>query len=294
MPEPRSTLDSDLNKLTISSSQSARGPSRYATNQKTVEKDEDGFEKVSYRHEKKNHQSSNRYGPPSESFRDHSSNARPQITSSYARSVERPHLKQSCLPPGERDPVVERYEKSKGHVYDKDLYRPGMIIRVWLHEQDYAATSTGANLTVLAPRNDTKTRTNTDAGPVLSTQRKMIVLSMFEDHYLAVPLFTHNGNGLNFKTKPSEFVSVFDHRVKPKPSPLGPWRPLVTESLQEDVDRFSPVTTAHITYALPRRYNLPVVKEGHLAPKSTNYLIGLYNTYAPKKLLDPRTGKPYE
>lgn len=156
-----------------------------------------------------------------------------------------------------------------------------MIIRAILHEQDYIATSKGSNITI-TDRN----RTNSRYGPICTKWRKMIVLSKFEDHYLAIPLFTHNGNGLANKARPEEFVSIVDHRFKGDAPRQSRHDPLETEIISDGIELFDIKSTAHVTYALSRKYDLPVIKEGYLKKKSTNHLIGLFNHYAPRKLTD--------
>ncbi|KAI4180520.1 MAG: hypothetical protein LQ346_006970 [Caloplaca aetnensis] len=192
------------------------------------------------------------------------------------------HYKQSCLPIDERDPKLVEIEANKGMTYRKSDFRPGMIVRGYLHEQDYIATSTGSNLTI-----KDHNRTDSRYGPICTKARKMIILVMFEDHYLAVPLFTHNGNGLAYKTKPMEFVSIRDHRVVGNhPPPQSDNPPLETEFINRGIEQFDPKSAAHITYVLPRRYELPVVMEGRLTLASLNGLIDLFNYYAPRCLKD--------
>ena len=58
----------------------------------------------------------------------------------------------------------------------------------------------------------------------------------------------------------------------------------MTEVLKPDVRPYQVLTTAHITYPLSRRYNLPVAYEGHLRKESTKLLVSLFRLYAPKIL----------
>ena len=137
-----------------------------------------------------------RKGPPSAA-----SQARRSIYAQPAKAES--YLKQSCLPLEERDADLLEIERNKGRVYKKRAYRPGMIVRGLLHEQDYIATSKGSNITI-SDRN----RTDSRYGPICIKWRKMIILGIFQDHYTAIPLFTHNGNGLANKQCPDEFVSI--------------------------------------------------------------------------------------
>ncbi|KAI4158048.1 MAG: hypothetical protein LQ342_007811 [Letrouitia transgressa] len=214
--------------------------------------------------------------------------SRPQFTSPAARSRQsvysgggksQSHYKQSCLPVDERDPVVLGIEEGKGQRMSKDWFRAGIIIRAVLHEQDYIAACGKGDLTLDADRY----RTSTPFGSIYSKQRKMIVLALYEDHYIAIPLFTHNGTGLVNKRNPDEFVSVQDHRRPGEFKRLSTNKPLVTESINDGIDLFDPLSTAHVTYGLPRKYDLPITHEGTLRASSLNTLIKLYNDYAPRQ-----------
>ncbi|KAL9013343.1 MAG: hypothetical protein Q9173_001968 [Seirophora scorigena] len=196
------------------------------------------------------------------------------------------HYKQDCQPVEDRDPVQVEIEANKGLSYRKSDFRPGLIIRGYLHEQDYIATSTGVNLTIAD-----YSRTESRFGTICSKARKMIVLAMYEDHYLAVPLFTHNGNGLQYKNRPREFVSIRDHRARSRPPPQNDHPPLETEFIYRGIDPFDPMSAAHVTYVLPRRYELSVIMEGRLIAGSLNTLIDLFNYYAPRLVTDAN-GKP--
>ncbi|KAL8828028.1 MAG: hypothetical protein Q9170_006779 [Blastenia crenularia] len=211
----------------------------------------------------------------------------PSNAADSRRSVYHPptkttsHYKESVLPLADRDPALLEIEANKGQKYYKSEYRAGQVIRGIVHEQDYMATSTGANLT-----NTDRTRTDSRYGPICTKYRKMIVLALFEDHYQAIPLFTHNGNGLTNKTRPEEFVSVRDHRNPVRVPPLSENPVLETEIVNRTIAFFDLKSTAHVTYVLSRKYDLPVVMEGQLTKQSLNRLIHLVNYYAPKQIKD--------
>ncbi|KAI4211201.1 MAG: hypothetical protein LQ351_005999 [Letrouitia transgressa] len=211
---------------------------------------------------------------------------RAQLTSPAARSRQsvysggsKPYFKESCLPTDERDPVLLEIEKSKGQRMSKECFRAGMIIRAPLHEQDYIAACGESNLTVDADRY----RTSTPLGSIYSKQRHMIILRLFEDHYTAIPLFTHNGNGLVNKRNPNEFVSVRDHRLKEPFRPLSVHEPLTTEYVKDGILPFDVKTTAHVTYPLSRKYELPIIHEGNLRAGSLNNLVRIFNELAPRQ-----------
>lgn len=223
----------------------------------------------------------NRHSPPSAA-----ANSRRHVYETPAKPNSL--YKQSLLPPDQRDPALVEAEANKGKSFLKAQYKPGWIIRGLLHEQDYNATSTGSNITVTD-----RFRSETKFGPVYTKYRKMIVLAMFEDHYLAIPLFTHNGNGLAYKSRPDEFIGIKDHRARAEEGLLqqqSRHEPLVTEAINSGIHLFDVKSTAHVTYALSRKYDLPVILEGQLTRSSINRLIRLFNQFAPTELKD-RQGK---
>ena len=200
-------------------------------------------------------------------------------TSVYAaRPNKGSFYKESCLPVADRDLAVMAVQNSKGSMIAKESYRPGMLIRAAMHEPDLNTGGAGASTATVADRY----RSETKFGPIHTKIRKAIVIALYQDHYLAVPLFTHNGKGLLKKLKPDEFISVRDHRSKGEFQTLSKHAALVTEQLNAGVDPLHLKSTAHITYPIARKYDLPVVHEGHLKPSSTNKLIELFNRYAPR------------
>lgn len=98
---------------------------------------------------------------------------------------------------------------------------------------------------------------------------------------MAVPLYTHNGMGLAGKN-PNEYVSIKDHRFKGTFKQLSKHGTLYTETLNDDIYHLDPVSTAHFTYPLSRKYDLPVIYQGRLDIDSTRLLAELFTIYAPK------------
>ncbi|KAL8766087.1 MAG: hypothetical protein Q9209_007053 [Squamulea sp. 1 TL-2023] len=170
--------------------------------------------------------------------------------------------------------------KFGGKLLLKEQYYPGMIIRALVHEQDFEASSSKSNITV----SQDKYRTASDYGTIYTKCRKMIVLAKYEDHYTAIPVFTHNGNGLQHKVKPDEYVSIKDNRTNDECPAQSKHGHLETENMCNGTEIFHVKSTAHITYALARRYDIPVIKEGQLTGRSLNRLIELFNAYAPRPI----------
>ncbi len=152
----------------------------------------------------------------------------------------------------------------------KENFKAGMIIRALIHEPSYSGPS-GASSVTLADRYITESK----FGIICSKYRKMIIIATYQDHYLALPIYTHNGRGLTFKSKPDEYVSVQDHRQSEPFTALSAHRPLLTQFLNPGIDPYDPKSTVHITYSVSRNYKLPVVHEGYLAPEATDQLVKL-------------------
>ncbi|KAL8848011.1 MAG: hypothetical protein Q9221_006973 [Calogaya cf. arnoldii] len=173
----------------------------------------------------------------------------PSTTTGPRRSAysppKKPYLKESCLPTEEQDKEQLELEALRTHKLAKADFKPGMIIRALLHEQDFEASSSRSNITVAD-----KYRSETRYGPIYTKSRKMIVLGLFEDHYTAIPVFTHNGNGLDRKTKPEEYISIHDHRATYETPALSLNGQLVTDTMLKGTQLFDVKSTAHVTYAL--------------------------------------------
>ncbi|KAI1504713.1 hypothetical protein F5X99DRAFT_432496 [Biscogniauxia marginata] len=89
--------------------------------------------------------------------------------------------------------------------------------------------------------------TATPFGTVCSKYRKMIVLKTYGEHCTCLPIYTHNGLGLEAKEFPGEFVSIRDVAdFKPEPNE-GPHRGIL---------------------AVNHRYAAPATIEGMLHPES--------------------------
>ncbi len=187
--------------------------------------------------------------------------------------------KQSCLPLNERDPFLADVEKGKGSKLTKEVFKPGMIIRAAHYEQHFTAR-TGASVGASDVTIGENYRTDSKFGTIYTKYRHMIVVALYHEHYVAVPLYTHNGKGLEQKLKADEFVSVRDHRAAGSFTKLSVHPPIVTEQLNAAVDNFHPKSTAHFTYPVSRNYGLPVIVEGQVTKACWKNLASLVNNYA--------------
>ncbi len=142
-------------------------------------------------------------------------------------------------------------------------------------------TSRGADVTVAS-----KFVSRSYAGSVFTKVRIMIVVSCHTSHYIAIPLYSHNGNGLSRKNpdEQMEYVSVKDHRIEGKFIGQSKHGILRTGYHKPGINILDPQSCAHITYSLPRKYDLPVVHQGHLTEQATDQLVQLYKRLALKEL----------
>ena len=113
--------------------------------------------------------------------------------------------------------------------------------------------------------------------PIYTEVRFMIIIALFYDHYLAIPLYTHGGNGLTRKDNKWEYASIEDYR---EPRSLQEARFLLhTEYLKPDCKHLLPNSVAHIAYPVSRKYTLPVAPQGRLTEDSKTALVKVFGRY---------------
>ena len=196
-----------------------------------------------------------------------------RITQPFAPSWKQPRMTEAgCL---------------KYHSFHKTEFVPGIIIRGIIHEQDFMDTP--KPLPFKDPTNNTnpgnKHVTHGAYGPVYSENRFLIVVNNRpEDHYLAIPVYSHKGNGLAKKFHRDEYVSVADHRYLANCQQQSAHAPLITEYLKDGVEELMPMSTAYTSYPVSRKYGLPVAHQGKLNEESTKRLVAMYLKW----------GRPYE
>ena len=183
-----------------------------------------------------------------------------------------------------------------------DDYRPffkhefvlGTILRGIIHEQDIMGTPdpamsqapthfTSANNRDRAPTAPTNAGNrhigHGEWGPIYSENRFLIVVhNRPGDHYYAVPVYSHKGNGLAKKFYKNECVSVADGRYPYNVEQQSEHRP-ITAILKNGVDELLPMSAAYASYAVPRRYGLPVAHQGRLDEESTERLVSMYHEW---------------
>ena len=183
-----------------------------------------------------------------------------------------------------------------------DDYRPffkhefllGTILRGIIHEQDIMGTPdpaksqaptnfTSANNRDRAPTAPTNAGNrhigHGEWGPIYSENRFLIVVhNRPGDHYYAIPVYSHKGNGLAKKLYKNEYVSVADGRYPDDVVQQSTHRP-ITALLKDGVDELLPMSAAYASYAVPRKYGLPVAHQGRLDEESTKRLVSMYHEW---------------
>ena len=155
----------------------------------------------------------------------------------------------------------------------------GTIIRGVIHEQDIMNTPRPepSNAPTAITNAGKEHVTHGDFGPVYSENRFLIVVNNRPgDHYLAIPVYSHKGNGLAKKLHRDEYVSVADHRHLANCQQQSAHAPLVTEYLKDGVEELLPMSAAYASYPVSRKYGLPVAHQGRLDDESTNRLVAMY------------------
>ena len=157
-------------------------------------------------------------------------------------------------------------------VNSKDSYEVGKIIFAPLHEQDNNPNTdpTDPALTV------------SNFGNIYTKPRHFIVVARYHHHYIALPMFTHGGNGLSRKPNKDEYISIQDHR-DPHPVPQqSPYKPLKSRYFKGEVRTLKGLSTIFITFPVSRDYNAKCTIEGKLDEDSIERLQKLYKAFCLK------------
>lgn len=151
----------------------------------------------------------------------------------------------------------------------KKDYKIGWIIRAPLHEGfvDDDVSSVGGQSRA------SKVSTflsSTKHGPVISKGRPHIIVAKHIHHYVAIPLYTHQGNGLkrfNNDLK-KEYVCIHDaRRLKASGPPTNPdqiQNGYLIADINAGLDLYKEMSAAHLTHPVARDYRLKVTYEGKL------------------------------
>lgn len=192
-------------------------------------------------------------------------NAHPRRSSSYTRSrVSRPSRSNSFC-------VGDNF-KLQGYAAQTGPFPPGSIIRV-PHFEQYGTTSYSEDY-----------RYTLEAkafGEVCAKWRRMIVVTVHKGHYVCLPIYTFNGQGISPETcgnhrDPEEYVSISDYRVEEPNHNTTPYEGLKTKYFKNDVWTLHPGAVVSLTYPISRRNDCTAITEGRLRLSSTRSLLRLY------------------
>lgn len=185
--------------------------------------------------------------------------------------VARPPIEYPKVRPG--DPPLRDAVRT---IFPKAQYQVGWIVRAPLHEEDH---HDGAN-----PRS--KYISASTYSFVHTKPRIFIVLAKHHSHYLAVPLYTHNGAGLDHKPNQDEFVYVHDKDRVTRP-PLQQRKNGHLDAaidLRTRIPLYRPKSAAHLNYVVARSYALKVEYQGRLTRDSVEKLLEIAKAYLTDRL----------
>ncbi|KAI1410510.1 hypothetical protein F5Y13DRAFT_202316 [Hypoxylon sp. FL1857] len=138
-----------------------------------------------------------------------------------------------------------------------EAYDSGVIFSAPFH--------TPANSEEINISNDDPNLTATAFGTVNSKYRKMIVLRVFGEHVQCLPIYTHNGRGLEGKEFVREYVSIRDVKDRDPAADEGPHRGLRACRDSEYRETFvSGRSVVKLTEVYSHRYESPATIEGRL------------------------------
>ena len=169
----------------------------------------------------------------------------------------------------------KRKQAGLGEVMRKNMLLPGVIIRGLLVEQ-WVGSSNGTE----HYRQDTKW------GALCGKMRPMIIVTCYDDHFIAVPMYTHDGKGLSNILSTEEHVSIKDPRSKGDFVALSKHEPLSITAFHPGsyFEKAEVVlnSTCNIARPVSRSYGLPHFKEGRIDDASLKRLMRLFMQYVPK------------
>lgn len=180
--------------------------------------------------------------------------------------------------------------------FSKEEFTIGTIIKAPIHEEDFNWTPRPPD--VVTPEASGEQGRYSQSGmtapwttqnqgrhitfsnwndPIYTEVRFMIIVALFYDHYLAIPLYTHGGKGLARKDNKWEYASIEDYR---EPRSFREAELLLhTEYLKPDCKHLLPNSVAHVAYPVSRKYTLPVAPQGRLRGDSTATLVDIFGQY---------------
>ncbi|MCJ1430716.1 hypothetical protein MMC27_000066 [Xylographa pallens] len=168
----------------------------------------------------------------------------------------------------------------KNRALERNQYEPGMMIMAPLHEAHF-----DDNIASQSIANNDQSTTQSRYGPVFHKQRPIVVVTMHENHYVAIPCFTYQGKGIEGKF-PDDHVSIHDHRRIAATVQQTKHQPLDTAYMYDDAAVMNPASVAHFAYPVCLKYGGYCVRLGYLTTESRLRLIELYRQTIPPPPLD--------
>ncbi|KAI5866305.1 hypothetical protein GGS23DRAFT_617368 [Durotheca rogersii] len=146
--------------------------------------------------------------------------------------------------------------------HPRSAYVPGTVFSAPFH-----TSSSSDEMYVQA---DDPNLTATPFGTVCSKYRKMIVIRVYGEHCTCLPIYTHNGRGLDSKEFPKEFVSIRDVAEK-WPEPYEGPHPGILAIRDQEFRAGSFITgrsVVKLTESISHRFDAPATIEGRLDSES--------------------------
>ena len=178
--------------------------------------------------------------------------------------AKKPHYKEDCLPLAERNLMRVQTQSCSKHT--KGSFKVGTIICAPLHEQDFNGRTKVVDQSI----------TDSVYGRIHTKFRKMIIVSVFDQHYVVVPCYSHGGQGLDNKHAKEEFMSIQDHRSREKVTAQSGRPVLVTQQINSGIEPYHPKTVVHLARPYSRSYDTPCIMEGRIAKISITELTKAY------------------
>ncbi|KAE8453609.1 hypothetical protein EG329_009120 [Mollisiaceae sp. DMI_Dod_QoI] len=182
-------------------------------------------------------------------------------------------------PPGARGPPPP--SRKYGTEFGRELLVPGAVIYTALHNSDFDT-----------PTRPTKHQTLTYIGVwAYSKKRKFIIVARYDYHFIAIPIYTHEGRGLdNPRHDRNDWIGVRDSSaVNPPPSESNHANLIYTRcsSITEDPYGYYHMherSHAHLTHPVSFNWTVECELEGNITPaEDVARLVKLYYKDARKE-----------
>lgn len=143
-------------------------------------------------------------------------------------------------------------------------------------------TSPGHSMMSVDRKSQSRVSFTNGGTPVYTKPRPFIIIAAHADHYSALPMYTHQDNGMSRVGNQEEHAYVRDHR-RGYPPDIS-FQPsyhviLETEGIPGNERFYSDNSTVHFTQTFSKRYNVGVSPAGRLTKESTKDLLKMVFQY---------------